>query len=53
MYFDDEDNSADPVIKLIEQQHRRETLLAKRQSDGTYLFEIYLQGDKETVFFDV
>ncbi len=53
MYFDDEDNSADPVIKLIEQQHRRETLLAKRQSDGTYLFEIYLQGDMETVFFDV
>lgn len=53
MYFDDENNSADPVIKLIEQQHRRETLLAKRQSDGTYLFEIYLQGDKETVFFDV
>ena len=53
MYFDDEDNSADPVINLIEQQHRRETLLAKRQSDGTYLFEIYLQGDMETVFFDV
>lgn len=53
MYFDDEDNSADPVINLIEQQHRRGTLLAKRQSDGTYLFEIYLQGDKETVFFDV
>ena len=53
IYFDDEDNSADPVINLIEQQHRRETLLAKRQSDGTYLFEIYLQGDKETVFFDV
>ena len=53
MYFDDEDNSADPVINLIEQQQRRETLLAKRQSDGTYLFEIYLQGDKETVFFDV
>ena len=53
MYFDDEDNSADPVINLIEQQHRRETLLAKCQSDGTYLFEIYLQGDKETVFFDV
>ena len=53
MYFDDEDNRADPVINLIEQQHRRETLLAKRQSDGTYLFEIYLQGDKETVFFDV
>ena len=53
IYFDDEDNSADPVINLIEQQHRRETLLAKRQSGGTYLFEIYLQGDKETVFFDV
>jgi protocatechuate 3,4-dioxygenase alpha subunit len=53
LYFDDEDNSKDPVINLIEQLDRRETLLAKRQPDGTYLFDIYLQGDKETVFFDV
>lgn len=53
MYFEDEDNSADPVINLIEQAHRRETLLARKVSAGHYLFDICLQGDGETVFMDI
>ena len=58
IYFDDEReaNAADPVINLIEQAPRRETLVAKReQRDGqiVYRFDIYLQGDNETVFFDI
>ncbi|MHA6263958.1 protocatechuate 3,4-dioxygenase subunit alpha [Arenibacterium sp. CAU 1754] len=54
MYFGDEDkaNAADPVLNLVEQAHRRETLIAN--ADGsTYHFDICLQGDAETVFFDV
>jgi protocatechuate 3,4-dioxygenase alpha subunit len=53
MYFDDETaNASDPVLNLIEQAHRRDTLIAK--GDGnTYLFNISLQGDDETVFLDV
>lgn len=54
MYFGDEvtANAADPVLNLIEQAHRRETLVAR--ADGThYHFDIRLQGDGETVFFDV
>ncbi len=54
MYFGDEDkaNAADPVLNLIEQTHRRDTLIAK--VDGsTYHFDICLQGDAENVFFDV
>jgi protocatechuate 3,4-dioxygenase alpha subunit len=58
MYFSDEAdaNAADPVLNLIEQEERRQTLIAKRTSrDGktVYLFDIVLQGDNETVFFDV
>lgn len=53
MYFEDEDNSADPVLNLIEQVHRRETLLARKIGPGHYRFDIRLQGEGETVFMDV
>lgn len=58
MYFDDEAeaNASDPVINLIEQADRRATLIARRETrDGkpVYRFDIRLQGDGETVFFDV
>lgn len=58
MYFDDEAeaNAADPVINLIEWERRRATLIARRADrDGTpvYRFDIRLQGDDETVFFDI
>ncbi len=58
MYFSDEAeaNAADPVLNLIEQEERRETLIAKRTTrDGkiVYVFDIVLQGDNETVFLDV
>ncbi|MDP5085572.1 MAG: protocatechuate 3,4-dioxygenase subunit alpha [Yoonia sp.] len=54
MYFADESaaNAADSVLNLIEQAHRRATLIA--QGDGTnYRFDISLQGEHETVFLDV
>jgi len=53
MYFEDEDNTADPVMNLIEQVQRRETLLARRTGPGHYRFDIRLQGEGETVFLDV
>ena len=58
MYFDDEAeaNAKDPVIALVEQADRRATLIARREDrDGTpvYRFDIRLQGENETVFFDV
>jgi len=57
LYFDDEQeaNAIDPVLNLIEQPHRRESLIAKRCTiDGKpgYRFDIHLQGAAETVFFD-
>lgn len=58
MYFDDEveDNAKDPVLNLIEWEHRRATLLARRSDrddKAVYRFDIKLQGEDETVFFDV
>jgi protocatechuate 3,4-dioxygenase alpha subunit len=52
VYFDDEDNAADPVLNLIEHVDRRQTLLARRTGDGVYRFDIRLQGEGETVFLD-
>jgi protocatechuate 3,4-dioxygenase, alpha subunit len=31
---------------------RRDTLLAQRQADGSYRWDIHLQGERETVFLD-
>jgi protocatechuate 3,4-dioxygenase alpha subunit len=57
LYFDDEaqNNAVDPVLNLIEQPQRRQTLIAKRCTvDGklAYRFDIRVQGIDETVFFD-
>lgn len=58
MYFGDEAalNEADPVLRMIEPALRRETLLARHEHrDGAdvYVFDIRLQGEGETVFFDI
>jgi protocatechuate 3,4-dioxygenase alpha subunit len=58
MYFSDEEaaNLEDPVLNIIEQPERRKTLIAQRERRGgevVYLFDIRLQGEGETVFFDV
>jgi protocatechuate 3,4-dioxygenase alpha subunit len=58
IYFADEAalNEQDPVLRMLEPAQRRETLMAHRQErDGAtvYVFDIHLQGDRETVFFDV
>ena len=55
VYFADEAaNADDPVLALIPTA-RRDTLLAKPVSGqaGAWAIEIHLQGETETVFFDV
>ena len=61
IYFSDEAeaNGRDAVLGLIEWEQRRETLVAERQAGSkkgdvaVYRFDIRLQGEDETVFFDV
>ena len=53
IYFDGEPgNAGDPVLALVPQE-RRATLIAKRGAAGVYRFDVRLQGEGETVFFDV
>ena len=54
MYFGDEAkaNAQDPILTRLEHQNRVPTLVAGRDGDA-YVFDVHLQGDKETVFFDI
>lgn len=56
MYFADEaGNGSDPVLALVPED-RRGTLVAHKQIKGDvliYRFNIHMQGDNETVFFDI
>jgi protocatechuate 3,4-dioxygenase alpha subunit len=54
LYFPDEKaaNAADPVLASVPAD-RRATLIAKTVEDGQLRWDIHLQGDQETVFFDV
>lgn len=54
MYFPDEAdaNAQDPLLARVEQKVRRETLVAAHK-DGTYVHDIVLQGENETVFLDI
>lgn len=45
-------NAADPVLALVPEA-RRATLIAKQVSPGLYRFDIHMQGEFETVFFDM
>lgn len=57
IYFSDEAaaNETDPVLAAVPAE-RRETLIATLDQTDTgavYRFDIHMQGDNETVFFDV
>jgi protocatechuate 3,4-dioxygenase, alpha subunit len=52
IYFSDElANATDKVLRTIPAE-RRETLIAAHQGGNVYRFDIHMQGDNETVFFD-
>ena len=54
IYFPDEAeaNAADPLLNSIENPGARETLIA-RDDHGALRFDIRLQGDGETCFFQI
>ena len=55
IYFSDEpDNERDPALMNVEPE-RRQTLIATREESGdlpVYHFDIHMQGEHETVFFN-
>jgi protocatechuate 3,4-dioxygenase alpha subunit len=56
IYFEGEPaNESDPILKLVPSD-RRHTLIARREQRGgeaVYRFDIHIQGENETVFFDL
>ncbi|TDG06205.1 protocatechuate 3,4-dioxygenase subunit alpha [Paraburkholderia guartelaensis] len=57
IYFEDEaaTNAADPVLSAVPAA-RRDTLIARRSEQAgsiVYTFDIRMQGEQETVFFDL
>jgi protocatechuate 3,4-dioxygenase, alpha subunit len=54
IYFPDEAeaNEADPVLAAVPAE-RRATLIAVPAGEGLLRFDVYLQGENETVFFDL
>ncbi len=54
IYFSDEEeeNKKDLLLNEIDTS-LRPRLIAEKENETEYRFDIYLQGDKETVFFDV
>jgi protocatechuate 3,4-dioxygenase alpha subunit len=56
IYFEGEPaNDTDPILQLVPEE-RRETLIARRGERGgdkpAYTFDVRLQGERETVFFE-
>jgi protocatechuate 3,4-dioxygenase alpha subunit len=54
VYFPDPALAIDPVLLLVPED-RRGTLIARPAADAprTWLFDIHLQGNQETVFFNI
>ena len=53
IYFPDEEeaNAGDPILSSIEDQGLRRTLIARDEGDSLR-FDIHLQGDRQTAFFE-
>jgi len=52
LYFPTDDHAKDPVMQQVP-ENRRSTLIAVETSPNRYRFDIHMQGDNETVFFDI
>jgi len=54
LYFPDEGeaNAGDPVLSSIGDAGLRETLVARDEGDGMYRFDVRLQGEGQSAFFE-
>src|SRR5690606_38815407 len=56
LYFSDEQSNAeDPILALVPEDRRSTLIASKASRDGqaVYRFDIRMQGENETVFFEV
>ncbi len=52
LYFSDAPGTADDPILALVPAERRSTLVAQAQGNGLYHWDVRMQGEHETVFFD-
>jgi protocatechuate 3,4-dioxygenase alpha subunit len=54
IYFSDEAqlNATDEVLNTVPSE-RKNTLIAEKKGINTYEFNINMQGEKETIFFEI
>ena len=54
IYFEGDDLINDPILSMIKNNKGNiHSLVAKKIKKNVYVFDVFLQGDKETVFFDI
>lgn len=57
IYFPDETqaNARDPVLNTVEESRRKTLIAVRSEANGrtVFCFDIHMQGDRETAFFDV
>ena len=54
MYFEGDNLIKDPLLSLIKKGNNDiNSLIAKKIDESSYIFDIFLQGEKETIFLDV
>ena len=54
IYFEGDDLINDPILSMIKNNKGNiDSLVAKKIKKNVYVFDVFLQGDKETVFFDI
>ena len=53
VYFEGDPTLTEDAILALVPAERRGTLLATRGTEGLWTFDIHLQGERETVFFDI
>lgn len=55
LYFSDDDHAGDPVLALLPPERRATLIAAREDTPGgpLYRLDLRLQGEGETVFFDV
>jgi protocatechuate 3,4-dioxygenase alpha subunit len=52
VFLEDDATLAESAILAQVPADRRDTLVARKDGDGTYRWDIWMQTEKETVFFD-
>ena len=54
IYFEGDDLTNDPLLSTVKKSRNDvSSLVAKKIDEDIYLFDIFLQGDKETIFLDI